>query len=153
MTAMRSAPAYTFDAELELKDAYLVETDAASNVDSAAKVVTVGDAIFSGMGVVDVSVIEIASNDELYRILIQGSTTLAFTAGTIQNLAVLELGATEVRLGAAVDSLVGRYFLPFVNYQAGITYPYIRAYTDVNGTIAGGGGINHKVWVGKTRAA
>lgn len=137
---------YTFDAELEMKDAGLVAADAAATVDSAAKILSVGDATFKGVLVVDVTAIEIASNDELYRIIVQGSSSSSF-ASDIQNLAELTLGATEVRPGGAIDSATGRYELPFVNQQNGVTYPYLRVYTDVNGTIATG--INYSAFIGR----
>ncbi len=151
MTAMRSMPNYTFDTEFEMRDAGLAAADAAAQVDGAAKVADVGDALFSGILVIDVSAIETASNDELYRIIVQGSTTSGFTAGTIENLAELTLGATAVRPGAAITSTVGRYLLPFVNMQDDVTYRYLRVYTDVSGTIATG--INYIARIGKTRAA
>lgn len=150
MTAMRSMPNYTFDAALELKDAGLIAASAAAQVDGAAKIVDVGDAIFSGIVVFDVSAIEIASNDEEYDLLIQGSNSATFASG-IENLAQLNLGATEVRQGGAQDSVTGRYLLPFVNIQADVTYRYLRHYIVVAGTIATG--INHTARIGKTRAA
>lgn len=137
---------YTFDAELEMKDAGLVAADAAAQVDSAAKILNVGDATFKGVLVVDVSAIEIASNDELYRIIVQGSTSATF-ADTVENLAELSLGATEVRPGGAIDSTTGRYELFFTNQQDGVTYPYLRVYTDVAGAIATG--INYKAFIGR----
>lgn len=137
---------YTFDAELEFKDAYLVAADAAAQTDSANKIVHVQSAMFSAMMVIDVSAIEIASNDELYRIIVQGSTSATFASG-IETLAELTLGATEVRPGAAIDSVTGRYLIPFVNMQAGVVYPYLRVYTDVAGTIATG--INYTAFASK----
>lgn len=137
---------YTFDANLEMKDAGLVAADAAAQVDGSNKILAVGDATFKGVLVVDVSAIEIASNDEVYRICVQGSSSATF-ASDVQNLAVLPLGATEVNPGGAIDSVTGRYELWFSNQQAGVTYPYIRVYTDVNGAIATG--INYSAFIGR----
>lgn len=142
---MANYRSYTFDANLEMKDAGLVAADAAAQVDSADKILAVGDAVFKGVLVVDVSAIEIASNDELYRIIVQGSSSATF-ASDIENLAELSLGATEVRPGGAIDSTTGRYELPFINQQDGVTYPYVRVYTDVAGTIATG--INYSAYIG-----
>jgi hypothetical protein len=150
MTAMRSMPNYTFDAALELKDAGLIAASAATQVDGSGAIRDLGDAIFSGIVVIDVSAIEIASNDEEYDILLQGSNSATFASG-IENLAQMNLGATEVRQGSAGDSLTGRYLMPFVNIQADITYRYVRLYTVVAGTIATG--INYTARIGKTRAA
>lgn len=142
---------YDFDAELELKDAYLVAASAAAQVGNADKVLTLGSGRIDGTVVINVTAIEIASNDEVYDIVLQGSTTAGFTAGTIENLAQLNLGATEVRDGAAIDSTVGLYELPFTTYQDGTIYPYVRLYTKVAGTIAGGGGINYSAYAAKQR--
>lgn len=137
---------YDFDIDLLLKDAGLVAASAAATVSSAAKILNVGNARFEGVAVVDVSAIEIASNDEEYDILIQGSTSATF-ASDIQNLAQMNLGATEVRQGGAIDSLVGRYEVMFVNEQADRVFPYLRAYTVVAGSIATG--INYTAYIAK----
>lgn len=137
---------YTYDADLALKDAGLVAASAAAQVSSAAKIVNVGAATFKGVAVIDVTAIEIASNDELYTIVIQGSTSSTF-ASDIQNLAALDLGATEVRLGGAIDSTTGRYELVFINEQDGVVYPYVRAYTVVAGSVATG--INYSAFIGR----
>lgn len=136
MATARSVRQYPYDVDLIAKDAGLVAASAGAEVSSAAKIITVGEAVFKGVLVVDVSAIEIASNDELYTIMVQGSTSPTF-ASDVQNLAGLPLGATEVN-GGAVDSTTGRYEIPFINEQDGVCYPYLRAYTLVAGTIATG---------------
>lgn len=142
MTQRRS---YTLDADLIMKSAGLVAADAAATVGGSAKTLEVGEAAFKGVLVVDVTAIEIASNDELYRIIVQGSTTSNFAATEI--LGHLALGATEVRPGGGIDSTTGRYELFFTNCQGGVTYPYIRVFTDVSGTIATG--INYSAFIGR----
>lgn len=137
---------YTYDSSLQLKDAGLVAASAAAQVSSSAKVVNVGAATFKGVAVIDVTAVEIASNNEIYSIIIQGSTSATF-ASDVQNLAQLDFGATEVRGGGAIDSLTGRYELLFLNEQAGIVYPYVRAYTVVGGTIATG--INYTAFIAR----
>lgn len=150
MTAMRSMPNYTFDSALELKDAGLVAASAAAQVDGSNQILDVGDGIFSGVVVIDVYAIEIASNDEEYDLILQGSNSASFASG-IEDLAQYNMGATEVRQGGAQDSTTGRYLMPFVNIQADTTYRYLRMYTVVAGTIATG--INYTARIGKTRAA
>ena len=150
MTAMRSMPNYTFDSALEMRDAGLAAASAAAQVDGAAKIVDVGDAIFSGTVVIDISAIEVASTDEEYDIILQGSNSATFASG-IQNLAQMNVGAGAVRQGGAATSLVGRLLMPFVNIQADVTYRYLRVYTVVAGSIATG--INYTARIGKTRAA
>ena len=135
---------YAYDQNLLVKDAGLVAADAAAQVSSADKILDVGAARLDAMLVIDVTAIEIASNDELYRIIVQGSSSSSF-ASDIQNLAEMTLGATEVRPGGAIDSAVGRYELPFTNYQDDVTYRYLRVYTDVNGSIATG--INYSAFI------
>jgi hypothetical protein len=137
---------YTYDADLVLKDAGLVAVDAAATVGGSAKIVAVGDAVFKGVAVIDVTAIETASNDELYRIIIQGSTSPTF-ASDIENLAEITLGAGAVRPGGAKTSTTGRYELFFVNEQDGVVYPHLRAFTDVSGAIATG--INYRAFIGR----
>ena len=130
---------YTQDIELIAKDAGLVAADAAWQVDSSAKIIDLGSATanFSAVAVIDVDAVEIASNDEFYRLIIQGSSSATF-ASDIQNLAELTLGATEARPGGAIDSIIGRHEILFTNWMAGENYRYLRGYTDVGGTIATG---------------
>ena len=133
------------DTDFILKDAGLVAADAAGQVDSAAQIANVGAGLVEGRLLVDVSAIEIADNDELYKIKLQGSSKSDF-ADTIEDLAILELGANEV-LGGDQDSTTGRYIVPFRNERNGTVYPYVRIYTDVNGTIATG--INFSAYLTK----
>lgn len=136
--------AYNYDKEMLLKDAGLVAASAAAQVSSADKILDLGAARFEGVAIIDLTAIEIASNTEEYDIIIQGSNSATFASG-IENLAQLNLGATEVRQGGAQDSTTGRYELPFVTEQDDTTYRYIRAYTVVAGDIATG--INYTAWV------
>jgi hypothetical protein len=135
---------YNFDALMLLKDAGLVAASAAAQVASADKILDMGAARFDGVAVIDVSAVEIDSNNELFTIIIQGSNSAAFASG-IENLGALQLGAAEVRPGGAQDSVAGRYELPFVTEQADTVYRYIRAYTVVAGTQAAG--INYTAFV------
>lgn len=138
-TGVKTRPTGTFDAELEFKDAGLVAASAAAQVDSAAKYVDVGTGLFKGCMIIDVSALEIASNDELYDIVIQGSPDTDFTAATIADLAAINLSAAEVkRTDCNKDDSTGRYKLYFDNENDGTYYRYLRLYTVVAGTIATG---------------
>ena len=137
---------FNFDAELELKDAGLVAASAAAQADDAAKIIDLGVGRFEGIVVFDLTAVEIASNDELYTALVQGSSSATF-ASDVQNLAQLDFGATEVRLGSAIDSLAGRYELAFTNEQKDLQYRYLRLWTVVAGTIATG--INYTAFVSR----
>ena len=133
------------DVEHILKDAGLVAADAAGQVDSEDVIANLGAGLVEGNLIVDVTAIEIASNDEKYAIKLQGSSKSDF-ADTIEDLAILELGAAEV-LGGDLDSDAGRYVVPFRTERNGVTYPYVRLYTDVSGTIATG--INFSAFLSK----
>ncbi len=131
----------------QLKDAGLIAADAAWQVGGSNKIYDLQAATFGRFKlVVNVTAIEIASNDEIYRLWVQGSSSSTF-ASTIHNLACLELGAQEVLSGGAdVDSTTGFKVLYFHNEPVPDTpLRYIRGYTDVTGTIATG--INFEAWL------
>ena len=154
-TGQKNRPHRTFDANLEMKDAGLVAASAAAQVDSSAKVLDLGTGLFEGDVMIDVTVIEIASNDEIYHIFVEGAIEVAMDT-TLVPLAQLQLGALEV-LGPGsshfkVDSTIGRYVIPFRNERDGVYYRYARIYTVVGGTIATGGGINFTAYAAKRSA-
>lgn len=124
---------YTFDALTQLKDAGAVAASAAAQVASVAKILDMGAGRFDGTVVVDVSAIDISSNDEIYDIVIQGSNSASFASG-IENLAQINLAASAVRDGGGQNSTIGRYEIGVTNEQADVIYRYIRAYTKVAGT-------------------
>ncbi len=151
-TAAKSRQAYTFDAELEMKDAGLVAADAAWTVDSAAAVIDVGTGRFEGKVIVDVSALEIATGDERYSLILQGSSSSTF-ASDIVILACLPVGDGSTigtafgGSGVDVDDTTGRYEIPFSNERNNIYYRYVRGWTDVAGTIATG--INFSAYMAK----
>jgi len=125
---------YNQDAELIFHDgAAAITADSDGQVAGADKIHDVGQARFEAVMLIDVSAIDIVSNDERYVVLVQGSSSPTF-ASNIENLAAIELGATEVRSGGAKDSTIGRYELPFCNEQDSEIYRYLRIYVDVAGT-------------------
>lgn len=150
-SSARVRPQFTFDADLELKDAGLVAADAAATVDSAAKVVDLGTGRVDATVVVDVTALEIATGDERYSILVQGSSSATF-ASDIVILACLPIGdgstiATAFgSSGVDVDDTTGRYEIKFTNCRNNINYRYVRLWTDVAGTIATG--INYQAFIG-----
>ncbi len=129
-----------FDSLLELKDAGLVASSAAAQVDSSAAYIDTGDTKrYTGQIIIDVSALEIASNDEAYTIVLQGGVDTSFTAATSAELVHLHLGAAETKLtDTNQDDTTGRYVLRFTNEHAGTYYRYLRLYTVVAGTIATG---------------
>lgn len=151
-TAAKSRPTFTFDVNLQMKDAGLIAADAAWQVSSADKILDVGTGHFCGHAVIDVSALEIASGDERYTFLIQGSSSATF-ASDIVILAALPVGdgstiATAFgSSGVDVDDAAGRYVVPFTNERNNVYYRYIRGFTDVAGTIATG--VNFTAFVAK----
>lgn len=145
---VKTRPVSTFDADMEFKDAGLVAASAAANVDGAAKVVDLGTGHFKGQMILDVSALEIASNDETYDIVIQGSPDSAFTAATSVEFCALHLGAKEIkRTDTDKDDATGRFKLYFDNENNGTYYRYARIFTVVAGSIATG--INYTAWAAK----
>lgn len=143
---------YTLDTGFELKDAGLVAASAAATVDAAAKIINLGAACkLRGEILIDITALEIASNDEAYTIVLQGSSDADFgTAANIHELCHYHFGAKETKLtDCDKDDTTGRYILPFVNYQASTVYQYLRLYTVVAGTIATG--INYTAWMCKSK--
>lgn len=139
-----------YDTLLELKDAGLVAATAVGTVASVAKIIDLGPGEVTGEMVVDVSAIEIASNTEIYTIILEGSDSSDFSTGTplITQLATLQLGAAEVLVGAAAtDSTVGRYRVPFRNEVNGHVFRYARVECVVAGDIATG--INYSARLAK----
>lgn len=135
-TSAKHRPSYTFDANLEFKDAGLVAADAAATVDSAAQVVDLGEGHFVGAMVIDVTAIETDSSNERYDIIVQLSDSSSFASGIVDG-AILSLGHATALPGDTTSS-TGRYILYFHNEYNGTWYRYARIYTDVTGTVATG---------------
>jgi len=141
---MASKRHFVLDANLKLKDAGLIAADAAAQVGGVNKILDLGASRVDGTVIVDVTAIEIASNDERYDIGWQLSSKADF-ADTIVQGPILALGALETLIGADADSAVGRYELPVSNEVNGTVYRYARLYTNVTGTIATG--INYSAFL------
>lgn len=126
----------SFDYELRLKDAGLITADAAATVGGSAKVLNFGGAHrVDGRVIVDITTIEVASNDERFLIKTQFSDdnfAASIVGGTALDVGVLEVTKDEV------DTLVGRYELPFTNNINGVNYQYMRLWTEVQGAVATG---------------
>jgi hypothetical protein len=82
--------------------------------------------------VVDVTTLDISSNDEKYTFLLQGCNDAAF-AGVKENLGVLELGAAAVRTGGAKASTIGRYIMSATTDML-TNYKYVRLNVLIAGT-------------------
>ena len=146
---VKTRPQGTFGAGSEFKDAGLVDTPAAATVDATAQVIDVGTGLYAGKMIIDVSALEIADTDEIYDIVVQGSTVAAFaTDASIVELAQLSLSAKEVkRTDSNKDDSTGRYKIYFDNENDGTYYRYLRVYTVVDGTMTDG--INYTAYAVK----
>ena len=135
---------YTLDDNLKMQTAGLVAASAAGT-----SIRDVGAGFVAGDLLIDVTALEIASNDEKYDIILQGSPDAAFgTAGNIQELMAISLSAKELKASDSdKDDATGRYVVPFRNEFGGTTYRYLRLYIVVAGTIASG--INFAAWLVK----
>lgn len=128
------------DTATVLKAAGLV----AATANGSAK--DIGTGLVDGQVVLDVTEVEVATGDESYQIIVQGSNASDFSSGVV-NLARIHLGDSTVT-GESADSVVGRYMLPFRNARDGLAnYRYIRVRTVVAGTIATG--INYTAYLTK----
>lgn len=136
----------TYDSATLLRAQSLIAATATEST-----ILTLGDGLVSAELVLDVSAIEVATTDESYRVMLQGSPDAAFTAGTIAVLADVVLGASaslaKVLGLQGFSDTVGRHIVPFRNEKNGTVYPYVRIRTIVVGTIATG--MNFSAWIAK----
>lgn len=123
---------FIYDDNLNMQDAGLVAASANGDY-----IVDLGDGLFDGFLVVDVSAIEVASSDELYILSLEGSASSSLASGSV-NLADMRLGAAAVIDPLDSDSAVGRYAIPVRNEQNGTLYRYVRLRMVVSGTVATG---------------
>ena len=119
------------DSGLTLKASAAVTSSAAGSV-----IADLGDGLVQGNLIVDVTAIDIATNDEMYDIVLQLSPDAAFgTAGNIQDAVAINLSCKEAkRTDSDKDDVIGRYVVPFSNEFGGTVYRYARIYTVVNTT-------------------
>lgn len=134
----------TYDAALLLKAAALVASSA-----NGTLTVDLGSGFVCGDMVIDVTAIEVDSNDESYQIILEGSPDAAFTAGTLATLAQIVVGEATASAMApqGFNDGVGRFVVPFRNERNGTLYRYTRVRTVVAGTIATG--INYSAFIAK----
>lgn len=130
---------HTYDHSLLMKDAGLVAASAAAQVSGSNKIIDVGAQEMTADVVVDVTACEVATGDELYTILVEGSSSASFASG-IDTLAMKQIGHLTPKIGGSdvTDGATGRFVIPFRNEVNGTVYRYIRVYTVVAGTIATG---------------
>ena len=147
---------YTYDTLLELLTS---QTDAVTDLTlangSTVDMAAAGsggnenaDSEFKGDLVIDVSAIEVATGDEVYTIVLNGSDNSDFTTGDQEELALIRIGDSSVFTGD-VDSDAGRYVVPFSNKRNTRMYRYCRLEITIAGTIATG--ITWAAFIGKRK--
>lgn len=152
---------FTFDALLQLQDTNSGNAIAASQfgkVGGSPVLIDVGDDVFEGAIVIDVSALTASNANNLYRFVVQGATRgtgstqdAPVLGSTIEDLGELEIGNSAARdgAGATVTSTAGRYYIWLRTVQNDTHYPILRVYLKVSGTnpsltLQGGG-----IWIGK----
>jgi hypothetical protein len=83
--------------------------------------------------VVDVELLDTASGNEKYEFVLQGCNLDTFSGSDIENLAIIAMGHTSVRLGGAKTSVPGRYVADVANDLLA-EYTYVRLNVIVSGT-------------------
>lgn len=141
----------TYDDDLELKDAYAVTTSAAATVGGAARVIDLGTGLVEGDIIIDISAIEVNSDDERYSIIAQVSSTSNF-ASDVYGLLGIVVGSAGTGMHDNIpgdkDLVAGRYRLPFTNEVTdGVTKRYLRLWTQVAGTVVTG--INYTAYLAR----
>ena len=136
----------TFDAATELKDAGAVTANnTAGTVASVARVVNVGTGIIDAVLVVHLDTVDVASTDEAYEIVLQGSTAANFGSG-VSNLRIVHAGLAAVN-GEPANVTSGTIRVPVSNTLDGLTaLPYLRVLTKVVGTTPS---INYRAYLTK----
>jgi len=134
---------HTYDASLLLKAAGLVAASADGSL-----ILDLGEGLFEGVAIIDVTAIEVATGDETYQVIYEGSPDAAFTAGTLAVLQRIMLGSVAASTAPqGFADTVGRFTVPLRNERNGTLYRYMRIRTVVIGTIATG--INYSTWLAK----
>lgn len=139
MALQRNRKDATFDYNLRMKDAGLVAASAAATVggSAATAIKDMGLARFDGRVIVDITACEVASGDEKYVIIVQGSSSATF-ATDVWNLGALIVGDSSVSLETVDTAATRHQELAFTNEVNGTCFRYVRLYTQVVGAIATG---------------
>lgn len=142
-TTGASFRSYTLDTDTELKDAGAVTTSAAAQVGGSDKtldfgIVTSGPAVTQisytpGFLVVDVSVIDGVTGDEVYDIQYQLSDNVTFASGLVSIKGVIHLGNA---VGPDADDryVTGRHVIGVDNEYAGTLFRFARLAHVIAGT-------------------
>lgn len=134
---------YSFDINLLLSDnaaAYTVDgyaqvggADAILDLGGNQGVTPAQQARMDAACVIDVTAIDVASGDELYRLKLLGANAATFLAP--RGLGEMTLGKGTAKVpSSTLDDGTGRYELMFATEQANTKYQFFKLYVDVAGT-------------------
>jgi len=131
---------YPIDTALQLEDgaAAITSTQVNSNAAGAAYL-DLGDSLVHGAVVIQTSDVDCASDNESYKIELQGGADTSFTAATNAILAMLHLGPEETTGAVPADTTgdspdAAVYYVPFCNDFGGTTHRYVRLKVTITGT-------------------
>lgn len=116
----------TYDAALLLASATAV---ASATTTTGSLILDVGSGLVDGNLIIDVASLDIASTDETYNFILEGSPDATFgTAGNITAIArqVIGYGTATAKGVDAVSDVAGRFCIPCRNERNGTTYRYVR---------------------------
>lgn len=126
----------TYDHALLLGDGGSISASAAAEVGGTPKVLDLGAGQCFGDIIVDVTELDVDSNNEIVTVGVQVSSSATF-ASDIYQLASLQLG-DATPLAGDTDMTTGRYVIPFNNMiKDDTTKRYLRIYYTIAGTVAG----------------
>lgn len=138
----------TYDAALLLR----ATASAITSTETGSLILDVGNGLLDADLILDVHTMDVASTDESYTFILEGSPDAAFgTAGNITVLATAGLGsaagvATATGGPLGTSDGVGRFLVPFRNERNGTTFRYLRLKTVIAGTSAS---LTFEAWIAK----
>jgi hypothetical protein len=138
----------TYDAALLLR----ASTTAITGTETGSLILDVGLGLLDADLIIDVATMDVASTDEAYVFVLEGSPDAAFgTAGNITVLLIAGLGsaagvatATGAPLGTSDGT--GRFLFPFRNERNGTLYRYLRLKTVIAGSTPS---LTFTAWIAK----
>lgn len=143
--AFPSDRTYAFDANLLLSDnAAAYAATGFAQVGGAQAILDLGgnqgtvplqQARIDAVAVIDVTAIKISAGNETYKLMMLISNDPGFGAGKVEMAGEIMVGKGVSRDGInMIDSVIGRYELPFVTQIAGVLYEYAALYLVIGGT-------------------
>lgn len=125
----------TFDYSLYLDDGGAITASAAGEIGGTDKILDLGAGLVEGSVIVDVTVLDVDTGNELVTLGVQISSSATFASDYYQ-VASLQIGDAAV-LAGDTDMTTGRYVIPFNNLiKDGTTKRYMRMYWTIAGTVA-----------------